>query len=302
MVLCALFSAISQADGLKKKPVVYLTFDDGPSSDLVTEMVLNVLAKHDAKATFFVTGARARANPEKIRKIVDAGHAVGNHTYSHSHLTSLFDHEVAKELNETSRYVYAAGGPTMTCFRAPFGNTNQRVNDIAMRMGMHKVGWSIDTRDWDVFVDPEQIAIQLEDSQNGSIVLMHDGPQSRWRTLEVFTRWIEDTAGTYSFEVLPECAHRAETYASVDLPIATGISADVGFVADAYISEAYVSEPMAQNVVADLLPEVAKRPLAVVTAHDDLTLPKLLEKLRSYEISLLPEVVAQNGVKKPAQF
>ncbi len=260
-LLCLVFCTLSQAQVQYKKPVVYLTFDDGPSRDEVTELILDVLARHNAKATFFVTGARARANPEKIRQILEGGHALGNHTHSHGRLTSLFDHQVVQELVDTNAYVLAAGGPMMNCFRAPFGATNERVNNLALRLGLRKVGWTIDTRDWDTFVDPQQIAVQLEDSQNQSIVLMHDGPKSRWRTLEVFTQWMEDTGHTYSFEALPDCSQPVtETYASIDLPAARH-----------------------RPVVAQ-------------------SIPQLLAKLRAYEISLLPEVVAQSGIKSSTQF
>ena len=71
------------------KPVVYLTFDDGPSADDVTDRILAVLDRHDAKATFFVTGGRVHANPEKVIRILAAGHGLGNHTHSHGNLTCL---------------------------------------------------------------------------------------------------------------------------------------------------------------------------------------------------------------------
>ena len=113
------------ADSNTQKPIVYLTFDDGPSGDNVTEHILDVLAEHNAKATFFVTGSRVRANPEKIARIIYDGHVLGNHTLNHSHLTTLSDQQIAEEFIMTSEYVFDAGGPGLNCFRAPFGATDK---------------------------------------------------------------------------------------------------------------------------------------------------------------------------------
>lgn len=257
-LLCAICGTLAQAgteQNSGNKPVIYLTFDDGPSADGVTERILDVLALYDAKATFFVTGARARAKPRKIAEIISAGHGIGNHTHSHGKLTSLAEHEIAEEFSITNQYVYAAGGPQLSCFRAPFGDTDERVNGIAERMGLRSVGWTIDTRDWDPYADSDHIAWQLEDSEHNSVVLMHDGPVARWHTLDVFTRWMEDTGHLYQFKALPECVEPfTGTFATLDSP----------------------PEP----------PE----PREKVTE----TIAELIEKLRNYEISLQPEIVAQN--------
>ena len=271
--LCVFCSTLGQASPVEipqNKPVIYLTFDDGPSSDQVTERILEVLAEHDAKATFFVTGLRARANPEKIAKIYSAGHALGNHAYSHRDLTKLTDHRVDEEFSSTNKYLYDAGAPTINCFRAPFGVTNKRVKAIAGEMGMRSVGWNIDTRDWDERVDPEHLSVQLEDSYHESIVLMHDGPRLRWRTLAVFTRWMEDAGDIYDFKVLPECVQpMTETFAALDPP--TTLPQE--------------TKPQLALVPEELVAEPVTEPLSI---------EELLGKLAAYEFSLDPEVVAQN--------
>ena len=259
VLFCTFFCTALQADIQRKKPVVYLTFDDGPSSDPVTDQILRVLKRHNAKATFFVTGLRAQANPEKIRQIIDAGHALGNHTLSHGRLTNLFDHQVASELGATNSHVLDAGAPPMSCFRPPFGSYNKSVVEIASRMGLHRVGWSIDTRDWDRNVTSEEIEIQLEDVQNDSVVLMHDGPRARWRSLDVFTRWMDDMGHLYSFEVVPECA----------LP-----------------NDAPMQLALAPPVISG----------STKPQDPEMTIPALLKKLRAYKIELRPEVVARSDV------
>ena len=210
-------ASFTQFADAANKPVVYLTFDDGPSRDDVTERLLELLALYDARATFFVTGARARAVPGKIRQIVEAGHALGNHTLSHAVLPDLFGHEIIEELSATNRYVLAAGGPLLNCFRAPFGSIDGRVIDIASSMGLVASGWTIDTRDWNVFVDPEEITAKLDSSINKSVVLMHDGPVGRWKTLAAFTDWMHVAAHYYRFEALPACVESgAKTYAAAE--------------------------------------------------------------------------------------
>lgn len=248
------------------KPIIYLTFDDGPSSDDVTERVLEVLAEHDATATFFVTGVRARANPGKIAKIVRAGHALGNHALSHRRLTTLADHAIADEFNTTNNYVYAAGGPPLNCFRAPFGDVDNRVKRIARSMGMRSVGWTIDTRDWDAYADPDYLAVQLEDSHHKSVVLMHDGPAARWRTLGVFSRWMQDTGDLYDFKALPDCTQPLkDTFALLDRD----------------------SEPMAKPV--------SMPPDSALNTKATETITSLLNKLRNYKLSLQPDLVAQTN-------
>ena len=235
------------------KPVVYLTFDDGPSADDVTDRILAVLDRHDAKATFFVTGGRVHANPEKVIRILAAGHGLGNHTHSHGNLTLMADQQVSNEFNITNVYVRNAGGPRLSCFRAPFGVTNARVESVAGRIGLQSVGWTIDTRDWDPFMDKDYLAMQLDSSRHESVVLMHDGPNLRWRTLQVFSNWMDDNEDRYQFRALPECMQplpAAFASLELDLPV-------------------YTREKVAE------------------------TIPELIEKIRNYDITLEPEVVAQ---------
>jgi len=298
-IVCVLVCAVSQAapgriDG--SLPVVYLTFDDGPSRDGVTEQILDVLDRFEAKATFFVTGPRARANPEKIALISSAGHAIGNHTHSHSVLTTLVDEKVAEEFSTTSHHVLSAGGPAMSCFRAPFGATNPRVNNVARQMGLQSVSWTIDTRDWDTYTDREHIAVQLEDSRHGSVVLMHDGPNFRWRTLEVFTQWMEDVGHLYSFEVVPECVKPAEEmYASIQsLP-------EAELLPLAPVPPGQSEEPpLSKNKTVPAARKVSKpAPVTqvVVKPPQATTIPQLLAKLRNYKIDLQPEVLAHSLIK-----
>lgn len=193
------------------RPVVYLTFDDGPSADFVTDQLLRVLAKYDATATFFVTGQRVRREPEKIAEIVYAGHAIGNHTVNHAKLTQVSDDRVISELRDASKIILNAGGPPPTCFRPPFGSTDRRVNRLAATLGMVPVGWSIDTRDWEPSISVDAIGSALKSSSDESVVLLHDGPKNRLKMLQAFTRWMARHAHEYQFAALPECSPHSGT-------------------------------------------------------------------------------------------
>ena len=279
VLVCALFCTMAQADAHVEKPIVYLTFDDGPSGDGVTDELLDVLERHNARATFFVTGARVLANPEKIRLIYRAGHALGNHTVSHTRLTNLFEHQIAAELSATNLYVMEAGGPPMTCFRAPFGAVNQKVVSIADSMGMARVGWTIDTRDWDPYADIRDIASQLERAGHKSVVLMHDGPRARWRSLKLFTRWIEDFGHLYSFEPLPECERPSplvtlsvlannDSQQALPQPAAQPVSLPAAQPLPVVVKPAVspVTQPVVESVVAAVVAPVTQPVVAAVAA------------------------------------
>lgn len=203
--MCCAAGSAGAAGDVDTRPVVYLTFDDGPSADLVTEKVLALLARYDAQATFFVTGERTRKNGSKISSILYAGHAIGNHTDTHANLANSSSEVVEKEFRKASDAVLNAGGPPLTCFRPPFGATSPRVNAIAAKLGMVAVKWTLDTRDWEFSVQPSTIESTLDQSGNGSVVLMHDGPIRRNKTVAALSEWLAVSGHLYQFKSLPEC-------------------------------------------------------------------------------------------------
>lgn len=158
----------ASSDGHKKK--VALTFDDGPNPDSTTA-ILNVLKKYDVKATFFVLGSRVDFYPELVDRMVQEGHEIGNHTWSHKDLTKITEEAVKKELGMTAEAVEQAAGFSPIVVRPPYGATNERVNQI---IGAPPVLWSVDTLDWKSH-DPKAIYdIVKRDTRDGTIILMHD--------------------------------------------------------------------------------------------------------------------------------
>ncbi|MBM2619484.1 polysaccharide deacetylase family protein [Actinoplanes sp. LDG1-06] len=162
--------------------VVALTFDDGPHPSY-TPQVLKLLRKHHIKATFFVIGQQAAAHPDLIRSIVDDGHTVGTHTWSHADLHRLAAGRVRTEVGRAVDTVAATVGRIPHLFRAPYGSWSHTVFEVCASLGQSSIAWDVDPRDWD---NPGAGRIRskiLDQVGNRSIVLTHDGGGDRSQTV-----------------------------------------------------------------------------------------------------------------------
>jgi peptidoglycan/xylan/chitin deacetylase (PgdA/CDA1 family) len=149
------------------------TFDDGPSE--WTPLILDLLAEHEARAIFFVTGARVCGRFETVARAAMEGHTIGNHGYSHRRLTSLADDDVRQELAGVQGMIWSAIGSYPSLFRAPFFDTDERVNGIAAHFGLRHQGATLIPEDW-CATDPEALAaVILSELRPGSVVSLHDG-------------------------------------------------------------------------------------------------------------------------------
>lgn len=153
---------------------VALTFDDGPDIRF-TPQVLDVLAKHDVKATFFLMGARAAAHRDITKRIHEEGHAIGNHTYWHPNLPKEGLGRLHWELTETEQVLEEIIGFKPRLFRSPYGALNEELVEKLGEMDHSVIGWDVDSLDWklpgaDVIADNV-----LSNVGFGSIILMHDG-------------------------------------------------------------------------------------------------------------------------------
>lgn len=125
------------------RKVVYLTFDDGPHPP-ETERVLDVLRERGARATFFLIGSKVSGNEAVLRRMLEEGHALGLHTYSHAGTFPLlsFDKMLA-DVNEGKRAVESVAGKKISLFRPPFGVTNPTISKVVRTLGMQTVGWDV---------------------------------------------------------------------------------------------------------------------------------------------------------------
>ena len=180
--------------------VVYLTFDDGPSS--YTNAVLDILGRHGATGTFFVIGSNIGGRPSTVASIRQRGHEIGNHTWSHATLTALSDSGVRDELLRTEYAIASVTGRGSDCMRPPGGSMSNRVRSIVSSLGMRVVMWSIDTEDWVNSSTVSSIRRQLDQAHDGSIVLMHDGGGNQSDTLQALDQWLAANRGRFSFRAL----------------------------------------------------------------------------------------------------
>ena len=169
---------VSQAGAEKRE--VALTFDDGPSN--FTGGMLDTLKKYDAKATFFALGNQINEFPLPLQRVVAEGHAIGNHTWDHTDLTTLSPKDVRGQLNDNSDAFTGRNLPAPKLFRPPYGAINDRVVAEARRAGMLTVMWSLDTNDYKLPAADVMAAQVLAEVEPGSIILMHDGGGDRTTT------------------------------------------------------------------------------------------------------------------------
>lgn len=154
---------------------VALTFDDGPSNE--TARFIDALHRLDVPATFFVCGLNVERRPEIARMIVEAGHAIGNHTYSHPCLPLCSRTRVSDELTRTQDAIGSATGGTPALFRPPFGLRSPALRTLLPAHGLRGVHWSVIGKDWKRNAD--QISSRLlRRATAGSIVCLHDGDRT----------------------------------------------------------------------------------------------------------------------------
>ncbi|MFF1869174.1 polysaccharide deacetylase family protein [Kitasatospora herbaricolor] len=154
---------------------VALTFDDGPHPDS-TPALLAILAAGGRTATFFLRGDQAERHPGLVREIHRAGCGIGNHSFSHPHLTGLRPAEIEAEIERTQRTLSRLTGTRPTVFRPPYGESDRVVRAAATAAGLTEVLWTVDTRDW-AGADPEGIAGAVATARAGDVVLLHDAGQ-----------------------------------------------------------------------------------------------------------------------------
>ena len=151
------------------KPMIALTFDDGPS--YYTPRILDALEKHGQAATFFVVGYNAARYGETMKRAYDMGCEIGNHSYNHPDLTYKSYSGIVSEMTSTNALIYNATGANATICRTPGGSVNSTVRSA---VGMPIIMWSIDTIDWKTRDTWSTVNIVLNNVRDGDIILMHD--------------------------------------------------------------------------------------------------------------------------------
>jgi peptidoglycan/xylan/chitin deacetylase (PgdA/CDA1 family) len=181
--------------------VIYLTFDDGPTDPRWTPQVLEALARHDARVTFFVLGRQVEWFPELVAAEVQAGHTVANHTYDHHTLDAIGREAFFKEIQDAEALL---GDLVTKCLRPPYGATDAYTRAYAAELGYSLVLWDIDTRDWSQPGVDAIVSTVLTKAFPGAVVLFHDGGGDRAQTVEALDRILQALSERgYRFE--PVC-------------------------------------------------------------------------------------------------
>ncbi|MGA2966974.1 MAG: polysaccharide deacetylase family protein [Terriglobales bacterium] len=160
--------------GTRGSKQIALTYDDGPN-DPHTLRLLDVLAKHNVRATFFMIGRHVQQRPDIARAVAEAGHVIGNHTFTHPLLTFQSEAQTRKQLADCRQVLHDAIGEHSNLFRPPYGGRRPATLRIARELGLETVMWNVTGYDWTAppaAVIEKKVARQM---RGGDIILLHDG-------------------------------------------------------------------------------------------------------------------------------
>ena len=152
---------------------IAITFDDGPHPKN-TKKILDVLEKYNVKSTFFVVGINVKNYPDAFCKIVNKGHEIGNHTYSHSILKSMSVSDIKKEIEDTEDALNDFYETAPKLIRPPCGLYDNKLLKIAKDKNYKIVLWTIDTKDWAHSSADDMVNAVIKNIKSGDIILFHD--------------------------------------------------------------------------------------------------------------------------------
>lgn len=186
--------------------VIALTFDDGPSPTF-TPVILELLSKHQAKATFFVLGKQAEKFPELVKEEGKRGHTIGNHMYTHRIVSKLPLETLIDDLKQTHQIIFELSGTNPHFFRPPDGYYDEKIVRAAEALNYHVViwTWTQDTRDWSKISSTTIANKVIKNAKPGDIILFHDQGGDRSNTVNALKIILPSlTEKGYKFVTLDE--------------------------------------------------------------------------------------------------
>ena len=153
------------------KKMIALTFDDGPGYNKSSDKILDVLEKYGARATFFMVGKNAKDHPKNLKRKVELGCELGNHTWNHDHYGK---NVTASDIKKCSQAIYDVCGQYPTAFRSPGGNTTETIRKECKAENMPLYYWSLDTQDWKYRDADKVYNAVMKHVEDGDIILMHE--------------------------------------------------------------------------------------------------------------------------------
>jgi len=192
---------------------IALTFDDGPNEPH-TLRLLEVLARHNVRATFFVIGRYALQRPDVVREIAGQNHVIGNHTFTHPLLIFQSNSQIRSELMNCRKAIADAIGEHSNLFRPPWGGRRPGVFRLVREFDLDPIMWNVTGYDWDA---PSADYIEkkvISRIRGGSVVLLHDGGHKtfgtdRSKTIQAVDRIISRYKGDHEFVTIPEMMRKS---------------------------------------------------------------------------------------------
>ncbi len=209
MFLHQFWNRLKDSFGVRKR--IALTFDDGHK---YADQILEKLEQYGVKSTFFLCGTYIRKNCDIYKKIYNAGHEIGNHSYAHPHMEELSEAEILTELNQTQQLLdqITGGNEGLKLFRFPYGSKNGDVVRLVESQGFIPVTWTVDSRDW-TEISAEEICdnvIRSEHLEHGAIILMHTSGEHTLEALDLLIPQLRERG--YEMEKISELFQEIPRY------------------------------------------------------------------------------------------
>lgn len=203
-------TTLRQAQLDSQQKAIALTFDDGPWPK-TTEQILDILKKNNIKATFFWVGRYLQTYPELGKKVAEAGHAIGNHTWNHQYI-KYNDSGAAREIDRTTSLIEEVTGVKTSMFRPPGGILTNGLVSYAQKKDYATIMWSADSLDWRTSTKSLMDNV-MRQANSGGIVLMHDGGGDRAKTVQALPDIIARLRQEgYKFVTVPELLKMEERH------------------------------------------------------------------------------------------
>ncbi len=162
---------------------IAVTFDAAWSAE-DTDLILEILKKHNAKITVFAVGDWIRANPDAVQKFYEAGHEIGNHSDTHALFSKINEEKMIQEIENCNNEIEKITGQKPKTIRAPSGDYDNKSIDFAENSGMKMIQWDVDSLDWKKLSVDEMYERVISKTQNGSIILFHNGVENTPEALD----------------------------------------------------------------------------------------------------------------------
>lgn len=189
--------------------VCALTFDAAWGAE-DTDLLIDILSRYKAKATFFVVGDWVDKYPDAVKKLSDAGHDVMNHSDTHKYMTKLTNEELILEVENCTKKIESITNKKVRLFRAPYGDYNGKVIDKLKELGYYTIQWDVDSLDWKDLSAEEIITRVTEKTKNGSIILFHNAAKN---TPEALPSVIEQLKSKgYKFKKVNDLIYKKNYY------------------------------------------------------------------------------------------